>query len=123
MFFAYIPKNLRIDQENNKSEKPENNSRKINGKIWLLALFIFLFNSIFAFVSIKFATLVIEKGYGTAQDASTLLGIMSFAMAAGGFIYMALPQTIKNFSLSISIGCGLLAFLYLVFLIPYWLVV
>ena len=110
MFFAYIPKNLRIDQENNKSEKPENNSRKINGKIWLLALFIFLFNSIFAFVSIKFATLVIEKGYGTAQDASTLLGIMSFAMAAGGFIYMALPQTIKNFSLSISIGCGLLAF-------------
>ena len=110
LFFAYIPKNLKIDQENNKSEKPKNNSRKINGKIWLLALFIFLFNSIFAFVSIKFATLVIEKGYGTAQDASTLLGIMSFAMAAGGFIYMALPQAIKNFSLSTSIGCGLLAF-------------
>lgn len=37
LFFAYIPKNLKIDQENNKSEKPKNNSRKINGKIWLLS--------------------------------------------------------------------------------------
>lgn len=108
LFIAFIPQNLKIEQTNN--ENLGQNSKKIDGKIWLLAIFIFLFNSTFAFVSIKFASLIIEKGYGTAQDASTLLGIMSFAMAAGGFIFMSLPQICKRFSLTISIFSGLIGF-------------
>ncbi|MGN1407060.1 MFS transporter [Lactobacillus sp.] len=94
------------------AEKPVN-SKKVDGKIWLLAAFMFFFNSSFAFVTIKFASLVISKGYGTAQSASTLLGIMSFAMAAGGFIFMALPQAVKKFSLAISLGSGFLSYLIL----------
>lgn len=108
LFITFIPQNLKIEQENNTNLGQ--NSKKIDWKIWLLAIFIFLFNSTFAFVSIKFASLIIEKGYGTAQDASTLLGIMSFAMAAGGFIFMSLPQICKRFSLTISIFSGLIGF-------------
>lgn len=108
LFITFIPQNLKIEQANNTNLGQ--NSKKIDWKIWLLAIFIFLFNSTFAFVSIKFASLIIEKGYGTAQDASTLLGIMSFAMAAGGFIFMSLPQICKRFSLTISICSGLIGF-------------
>ena len=108
LFITFIPQNLKIEQANNTNLGQ--NSKKIDWKIWLLAIFIFLFNSTFAFVSIKFASLIIEKGYGTAQDASTLLGIMSFAMAAGGFIFMSLPQICKRFSLTISIFSGLIGF-------------
>lgn len=108
LFITFIPQNLKIEQANNTNLGQ--NSKKIDWKIWLLAIFIFLFNSTFAFVSIKFASLIIEKGYGTAQDASTLLGIMSFAMAAGGFIFMSLPQICKRFSLTISIFSGLISF-------------
>lgn len=109
MFIAFIPHTLKIDKAGN-DNKEIKGSKKVDGKIWLLAAFIFFFNTTFAFVSIRFASLVIEKGYGTAQDASTLLGIMSFAMAAGGFIFMALPQAVKRFSLTISIACGLIGF-------------
>lgn len=110
MFALFIPKDLKIDnhQEDNSSDKKDNH---VNSKIWLLAIFIFFFNTTFAFVSIKFASLVIEKGYGTAQSASTLLGLMSFAMAAGGFIFMAMPKALKKFSLAISIGCAVVGFL------------
>lgn len=113
MIVAFIPHTLKIDAANSNSSKPAKNSKKVNGKIWLLAAFIFFFNTTFAFVSIRFASLVIEKGYGTVQEASTLLGLMSFAMAAGGFIFMALPVSIKRFALSISISSGLLGFLIL----------
>lgn len=110
MFAAFIPHTLKIEHSNAEGNENVKGSKKIDKKIWLLAAFIFFFNSVFAFVSIKFASLVIEKGYGTAQDASTLLGIMSFAMAAGGFIFMSLPQAVKRFALTISISCGLIGF-------------
>lgn len=113
MIIAFIPRKLKIDAPSSEDDRPAKNSKKINSKIWLLAVFIFFFNTTFAFVSIKFASLVIEKGYGTAQDASTLLGIMSFAMAAGGFIFMALPNAVKRFALTISISSGLVGFLIL----------
>lgn len=110
MFAAFIPHTLKIEHPSSEGSENAGGSRKVDKKIWLLAAFIFFFNTTFAFVSIKFASLVIEKGYGTAQDASTLLGIMSFAMAAGGFIFMSLPQAVKRFALTISIACGLIGF-------------
>lgn len=111
MFMAFIPHTLRIEQAKNVNDVDSKGSKKINRKIWLLATFIFFFNATFAFVSIKFASLVLEKGYGTASDASTLLGIMSFAMAAGGFIFMSMSEKLKRFSLAISISAGFVGFL------------
>lgn len=110
MFAAFIPHTLKIEQPGNSNDVDVKGSKKVDGKIWLLAIFIFFFNTTFAFVSIRFASLIIEQGYGNAQNASTLLGIMSFAMAAGGFIFMAMPQAWKKFSLSISIAAGLIGF-------------
>lgn len=110
MFAAFIPHTLKIEQPGNSDDVDVKGSKKVDGKVWLLAIFIFFFNTTFAFVSIKFASLVIEQGYGNAQNASTLLGIMSFAMAAGGFIFMSMPQAWKRFSLSISIAAGLIGF-------------
>lgn len=111
MFMTFIPHTLRIEQPKNVNDVDSKGSKKINRKIWLLATFIFFFNATFAFVSIKFASLVLEKGYGTASDASTLLGIMSFAMAAGGFIFMSMSEKLKRFSLAISISAGFIGFL------------
>lgn len=114
MFAAFIPHTLKIDQNQKENNHVATaNSKKINAKIWLLAFFIFIFNTTFAFVSIRFASLVIQRGYGSAQNASTLLGIMSFAMAAGGFIFMALPKKIKKFAITIALLCALIGFFIL----------
>ena len=88
-------------------------SKKIDSKIWILALFAFLFNATFAFISIKFALLVVSRNYGTAADASTLLGLMAFAMAAGGFVFMFVQKHWFKFTTAIGLGFATISFLIL----------
>jgi len=47
------------------------------------------------------------------MDASTLLGMMSFAMAAGGFLFMTIQKHWKAYSMAIALGFATLAFLIL----------
>lgn len=89
------------------------NSKHVDGKVWVLAGLAFLFNVTFAFITIKFATLVVTRHYGTVMDASTLLGMMSFAMAAGGFIFMYIQKHWRAYSMAIALGFATLAFLIL----------
>ena len=89
------------------------NSKHVDGKIWGLAVFAFLFNVTFAFITIKFATLVVSRHYGTVMDASTLLGMMSFVMAAGGFIFMYIQKHWKAYSMAIALGFATIAFFIL----------
>jgi len=89
------------------------NSKHVDSKVWVLALFAFLFNVTFAFITIKFATLVVSRHYGTVMDASTLLGMMSFAMAAGGFLFMAIQKHWRAYSMAIALGLATAAFLIL----------
>ena len=110
----FIPSS--IDQKfaaSQNSQSQVKTDKHVDGPVWLLAIFMFCFNATFAFITIRFASLVVAKGYGSVQDASTLLGIMSFAMAAGGFIFMALKGKIKHFSMAIALACGTLAFVIL----------
>lgn len=108
----FIPKGV------GKVEKPADtvvtaSSKRVDGKVWVLALFAFLFNVTFAFITIKFATLVVSRHYGTVMDASTLLGMMSFAMAAGGFLFMYIQKHWKAYSMAIALACATIAFLIL----------
>lgn len=108
---GYVPKNAgKVVSED---DQPVASSKKIDGKIWILALFAFLFNSTFAFISIKFATLVVSRNYGSASDASTLLGLMAFAMVAGGFLFMFIQKRWSNYSMAIGLGFATLAFVIL----------
>lgn len=110
---VYVPKTVGKLDDDNHSEKVNNDSKKIDGKIWMLALFAFLFNATFAFISIKFALLVVSRNYGTATDASTLLGLMAFAMAAGGFIFMYVQKHWFKFTTAIGLGFATIAFILL----------
>lgn len=105
----YVPKTVgKVEETGAVSD-----SKKIDGKIWLLALFAFLFNATFAFISIKFAMLVVSRNYGTAADASTLLGLMAFAMAAGGFVFMYVQKHYFKFTTAIGLGFATISFLIL----------
>lgn len=105
----YVPKTVgKVEEAGAISD-----SKKIDGKIWLLALFAFLFNATFAFISIKFAMLVVSRNYGTAADASTLLGLMAFAMAAGGFVFMYVQKHYFKFTTAIGLGFATVSFLIL----------
>ncbi|VDG33645.1 MFS transporter [Lactobacillus alimentarius DSM] [Lactiplantibacillus mudanjiangensis] len=89
------------------------NSKHVDGKVWVLAGFAFLFNVTFAFITIKFASLVVSRHYGTVMDASTLLGMMSFAMAAGGFLFMFIQKHWRAYSMAIALAFATAAFLIL----------
>lgn len=108
LVLAFVPSKLNMTADDSAA-----NNKHLDGSIWLLSIFMLTFNAIFAFVTIRFASLVVYRGYGTAQDASTLLGIMSFAMAAGGFIFMAMRNTLRHYSMAIALACGLTAFIIL----------
>ncbi len=110
---VYVPKTVGIISEAGDSQTQSNDSKKIDGKIWLLALFAFMFNATFAFISIKFALLVVSRNYGTASDASTLLGLMAFAMAAGGFIFMYVQKHWFKYTTAIGLGFATVSFLLL----------
>lgn len=109
---VYVPKTVGKVTDSNQSEIVTD-SKKIDSKIWTLALFAFLFNATFAFISIKFALLVVSRNYGTAADASTLLGLMAFAMAAGGFIFMFVQKHWFKFTTAIGLGFATISFLIL----------
>lgn len=109
---VYVPKTVGKVTDSNQSEIVTD-SKKIDSKIWILALFAFLFNATFAFISIKFALLVVSRNYGTAADASTLLGLMAFAMAAGGFIFMFVQKHWFKFTTAIGLGFATISFLIL----------
>lgn len=107
----YVPKTVGRIEESSQNETKT--SKKVDTKIWLLAIFAFLFNATFAFISIKFALLVVSRNYGTASDASTLLGLMAFAMAAGGFIFMYVQKHWFKFTTAIGLGFAAVSFLLL----------
>lgn len=108
----FIPKGVgQVDSTTTTSSAA--NAKHVDGKVWVLAGFAFLFNVTFAFITIKFATLVVSRHYGTVMDASTLLGMMSFAMAAGGFLFMAIQKHWQAYSMAIALGFATLAFLIL----------
>ncbi|MFC6176482.1 MFS transporter [Companilactobacillus huachuanensis] len=109
----YVPKTVGMISEADANQNKANDSKKVDGKIWLLALFAFMFNATFAFISIKFALLVVSRNYGTASDASTLLGLMAFAMAAGGFIFMYVQKNWFQYTTAIGLGFAAVAFLML----------
>lgn len=109
---VYVPKTVGKVTDSNQSEIVTD-SKKIDSKIWILALFAFLFNATFAFISIKFALLVVSRNYGTAADASTLLGLMAFAMAAGGFVFMFVQKHWFKFTTAIGLGFATISFLIL----------
>ncbi|MDT6951620.1 MFS transporter [Companilactobacillus alimentarius] len=109
---VYVPKTVGkvVDKDH---PEAASDSKKIDGKIWLLALFAFVFNATFAFISIKFALLVVSRNYGTAADASTLLGLMAFAMAAGGFVFMYVQKHWFKYTTAIGLGFATISFLLL----------
>ena len=109
----YVPKTVGMISDSHSGESKTNDSKKVDGKIWLLAFFAFMFNATFAFISIKFALLVVSRNYGTASDASTLLGLMAFAMAAGGFIFMYVQKHWFKYTTAIGLGFATVAFLLL----------
>lgn len=109
---VYVPKTVGKVTDSNQSEIVTD-SKKIDSKIWILALFAFLFNATFAFISIKFSLLVVSRNYGTAADASTLLGLMAFAMAAGGFVFMFVQKHWFKFTTAIGLGFATISFLIL----------
>jgi len=108
----YVPKTAG-QVETSSQDEAAGSSKKVDGKIWVLALFAFMFNATFAFISIKFAMLVVSRNYGTAADASTLLGLMAFAMAAGGFIFMFVQKHWFKFTSAIGLGFATVSFLLL----------
>lgn len=109
---VYVPKTVGkvVDKDH---PEAASDSKKIDGKIWLLALFAFVFNATFAFISIKFALLVVSRNYGTAADASTLLGLMAFAMVAGGFVFMYVQKHWFKYTTAIGLGFATISFLLL----------
>ncbi|KRN96758.1 permease of the major facilitator superfamily [Companilactobacillus kimchiensis] len=107
----YVPKTAGKVESDSQNEPAS--SKKVDGKIWMLAGVAFVFNATFAFISIKFAMLVVSRNYGTAADASTLLGLMAFAMAAGGFIFMFVQKHWFKFTTAIGLGFATVAFLLL----------
>lgn len=102
---VYVPKTVGKVTDSNQSEIVTD-SKKIDSKIWILALFAFLFNA-------TFALLVVSRNYGTAADASTLLGLMAFAMAAGGFVFMFVQKHWFKFTTAIGLGFATISFLIL----------
>ncbi len=108
---VYVPK-AAGHVETSSQDEPAS-SKKVDGKIWMLALLAFMFNATFAFISIKFAMLVVSRHYGTAADASTLLGLMAFAMAAGGFVFMYIQKHWFKFTSAIGLGFATVSFLLL----------
>ncbi|WP_099224188.1 MFS transporter [Listeria costaricensis] len=112
----YIPNLSKNQADQHAPQAPfAQTSKKIDGKIWILALFAFLFNTTFAFIPTKFATLVMTEGYGTLSDASTLLGIMSFAMAAGGFLFMVIQKRWHRYSMAIGLAFAAISYAMLSF--------
>ncbi|MFX3618053.1 MAG: MFS transporter [Sporolactobacillus sp.] len=114
LFWVFIPTKVGVGTpENDEASANVKSSKKIDGVVLILSLFAFLFNSVFAFITIRFAMLVVSRHYGTAADASTLLGIMAFAMAAGGFIFMYLQKHVKKFSMAVALGFATAAYFLL----------
>jgi len=108
---VYVPK--AAGHVETSSQDDQASSKKVDGKIWMLALLAFMFNATFAFISIKFAMLVVSRNYGTAADASTLLGLMAFAMAAGGFVFMYIQKHWFKFTTAFGLGFATVSFLLL----------
>jgi len=109
----YVPKTVGMIPETVSDDNQSKSSKKVDGKIWSLALFAFIFNATFAFISIKFALLVVSRNYGTASDASTLLGLMAFAMAAGGFLFMYIQKHWFKYTTAVGLGFATVSFLLL----------
>ncbi|APX71402.1 MFS transporter [Companilactobacillus allii] len=109
----YVPKTIGMVSETVTDSGQSKSSKKVDGKIWLLATFAFLFNATFAFISIKFALLVVSRNYGTASDASTLLGLMAFAMVAGGFLFMYIQKHWFKYTSTFGLGFSTVSFLLL----------
>lgn len=113
MFWAFVP-NKTIKEATAQDENKENISKKgagskhINLQVGLFAIFFFVFNSCFAIITTKFALLVVDKGYGTAAEASTLTGLMCAAMVLGGFLFIWLQKKVSTYTMAIA--TGLLAF-------------
>lgn len=103
MFWAFVPEKL-VDApaEGNQSSKKQKGSKHLTVAVILFAIYNFLFNTCFAFMTTKFAALVVERGYGTAAQASTLMGVMSLAMSIGGFLYMGIQKKAPTFSPAIA---------------------
>lgn len=120
MFWAFVPNKI-IEKANEESENNSGNSqantrssKHISLSVALFALYFFVFNSCFATITTKFSLLVVQKGYGTAAQASTLTGLMTMAMVLGGFLFIWLQKKVPTYTLAIAAGLLALAYLLLV---------
>jgi len=110
----FIPRNAGEIQTEETTSDNKKVHKEIDGKTWGFALFAFLFNTTFAFLTIKFASLVVMKGYGSVADASTLMGLMCFAMALGGVVFMFVQKHWAKYSLAVATAFASIGYLLLI---------